>query len=341
MPITFVSMSFSGKTRRVVCRILTTTACNARCAYCYEKGALILRMEDETAEQAARFLALRAREAEAPVLLEWFGGEPTVHLSPADRICADLAEAGVDFRSSIVTNGLLADRCLEAGRNRLWNLKSAQITLDGPARFHESVKGFAPGSFDRILQNVQALTDAGIRVKLRLNLGENREELCALIDLLAELFSGNALLFPYVSPVYSAQREYGREAMESVLWLSDRLIAAGLSTKERLYSLRERKGRCFMMEPFGFTMAPDGRLYNCSHVMTEEQCVGSIFRYDPLHPARQAFLYPAADPACAACSAFSICKGGCRIGELGLAPMPQCHPYKNVLEELGNRHVQA
>ena len=38
--------------RRVVCRILTTTACNARCAYCYEMGATILQMGEETAEQA-------------------------------------------------------------------------------------------------------------------------------------------------------------------------------------------------------------------------------------------------------------------------------------------------
>jgi len=134
-PIIFASMFIASEPRRVVCRILTTTACNARCAYCYEKGVPVLRMAEETAEQAARFLAWQAKKAEVPVILEWFGGEPTLHLSPVDRICACLGGAGVEYRSSIVTNGLLANRCLAGDRSRLWNLKSAGLPWTAPLAF--------------------------------------------------------------------------------------------------------------------------------------------------------------------------------------------------------------
>ena len=323
-------MSIQNEARHVVCRILTTTACNARCEYCYEKGTAVLRMDEETAAQTASFLARRAMEAEGPVQLEWFGGEPTLHLRPADTICSVLREGGVPYRSSIVTNGLLADQCLLEGRTDLWNLKSVQITLDGPASFHERVKGFAPGSFDRILQNVQALTEEGIRVRLRLNCGDDPEPLYALIDLLADRFSGNARIFPYITPLYSGGKAYASEAIQRVMALNERLIAADLASEEQLYPRRERSSRCFMMTPLGFTVAPDGRLYNCSHIMTEEQCVGSVFCYDPMHPVRQTFLHPTEDPSCASCRAFPICKGGCRVGELKLAPMPRCHPCKDL-----------
>ena len=321
----------------LICRILTTTACNGHCSYCYENGTAILWMNDETAEGTARFLVERAREEQSDLQLEWFGGEPTLNLGAADRITSILWEARVPFISSVVTNGLLADQCLQAQRHRLLNLHMVQITLDGTERFHESVKGFPPGSFERVLRNVEVLAEEGIAVKLRLNYADNGEELHDLVDVLVDRFSGSRLIYSYVSPVCSGEREFSRQTMRDVLDLSDRLIRHGLASEERLYRLRERRERCFMMTPRGFTIAPDGRLYNCSHNMTVRQCVGSVFGYNPDHPARLAFLRTDSDSECIACDAFPICKGGCRIGELGLAQMYQCHPYKSVLDEIRSK----
>lgn len=315
-------------------RILTTTACNARCAYCYEKNAAILWMDNQTADETAHFLTERAKETEGSVSLEWFGGEPTLNLKAADRITARLRGTGVSCRSSIVTNGLLADECLQEHRIALWDLRLAQITLDGTARYHEAVKGFQPGAFDRILHNVSALADAGIRVKLRLNLADQADEIERLIDTLAERFSGSERILAYVNPIYPGERSYHKQTMLTVLRLNDKLLAAGLTAGRSPYDLNERSGRCFMMTSTGFTVAPDGRLYNCSHDMRKEQCVGSVRQYDPANPVRTAFLQEAPAPECVICKAFRICKGGCRIGELGFAQMPQCHPYKNVLSEI-------
>lgn len=315
------------------CRILTTTACNARCSYCYEKDTPVLRMNARTAEQTACFITDRLR-GYGTAHLEWFGGEPTLNPDAADLICRKLRDADIRYRSSIVTNGLLLHRCLTEERIALWNLRRVQITLDGPAREHEAAKQFPHGAFDRILDNAQACADQGLFVKLRLNYGGNDAALEELIDALHARFSGSERVRVYIAPLYSCERSFPRPLMLRALALSKRLTEAGLADPDALFNLRERDSRCFMMTPSGFTIAPDGNLYNCSHNMSAEQCVGSVWDYHASDPVRLSFLNCEPSRECLQCKAYPICKGGCRIGELGLAEMPQCHPYRSIFPEI-------
>ena len=57
--------------------ILTTTGCNARCYYCYEKGIKPQAMDIETAEKVVMFI--KDNYHNKPVHLSWFGGEPLNH----------------------------------------------------------------------------------------------------------------------------------------------------------------------------------------------------------------------------------------------------------------------
>lgn len=322
--------------RPLVVRILTTTACNASCAYCYERGVPISTMTADTARQTAAFIAERAVLADAGhVFLEWFGGEPTLNIEAINAICSALYAAGARYSSSIVTNGLLMDDRITQERIWLWRLDRTQITLDGPETTHESVKAFPPGSYHRIIHNIHILTEKGVRVKLRLNYAENDDAISQLIDDLREEFSGHENVSVYICPVYSQSKEYPRIVMQEVLKLQHRLVESGLATEKQLFALHERKNRCFMMTEGGYTIAPDGRLFNCSHNMTDKQCVGSVWAYNENNPVRRAFLSCAAMDECGKCAMFPYCKGGCRIAEMGLADMIQCHPYKAVLSELG------
>ena len=49
--------------------IFTTTACNASCAYCFEKGCDVLTMDDATAEKTADYI-LRTSRRNYPVTLK-------------------------------------------------------------------------------------------------------------------------------------------------------------------------------------------------------------------------------------------------------------------------------
>ena len=87
--------------------ILTTTDCNARCFYCYEKGRNRIPMQEETARKVVDFIIKNTPDKQ--VKLRWFGGEPLYNKEVISLICGELREAGIEFRSSMVSNGYLFD----------------------------------------------------------------------------------------------------------------------------------------------------------------------------------------------------------------------------------------
>ena len=87
--------------------ILTTTGCNARCFYCYEKGTKPVTMTAETADKVVRYIV--KHRGDEKVSLKWFGGEPLVNAKVIDQICTELCEQGVPFRSKMISNGYLFD----------------------------------------------------------------------------------------------------------------------------------------------------------------------------------------------------------------------------------------
>ena len=68
-------------------RILTTTACNARCSYCYENGAVLSTMDPDTAEKTAELIIRNYQTQPTDIVLEWFGGEPLLNPGPITGIC--------------------------------------------------------------------------------------------------------------------------------------------------------------------------------------------------------------------------------------------------------------
>ena len=85
--------------------ILPTTACNARCVYCYEEGLPVLSMSEETADKVVEFIE-KTRWQDTVTLL-WFGGEPLAGSKIISRICRGLREKCIPFRSQIITNATL------------------------------------------------------------------------------------------------------------------------------------------------------------------------------------------------------------------------------------------
>ena len=66
----------------LVFRILTTTACNASCSYCYERGTQLVVMNDDTAEQTAAFICEQVKAAGFEVKYPDPDADPPVEQSP-------------------------------------------------------------------------------------------------------------------------------------------------------------------------------------------------------------------------------------------------------------------
>ena len=66
-------------------RVWTTSACNARCYYCFEKGIATTKMTKETADQLVVFIDNMLNDGDK-LTFEWFGGEPLLNVEIIDYI---------------------------------------------------------------------------------------------------------------------------------------------------------------------------------------------------------------------------------------------------------------
>lgn len=109
--------------------IFTTTDCNARCFYCYQKGRPRIAMSERTALEAVSFIERRSRGNK--VLLNWFGGEPLHNKEVITIICTELGRKGIAYSSSMVSNAFLFDGETISQAKDEWGLTEIQVTLDG------------------------------------------------------------------------------------------------------------------------------------------------------------------------------------------------------------------
>lgn len=175
--------------------ILPTTACNARCFYCYESGVEHINMSKQTAEKLVAFI--KQHNGKKPIEIEWFGGEPLLCVERIDQICQLLKENGVEFYSTITTNGFLFNKELVSHAKTEWNLKSAQITVDGTEEVYNKTKAYVnvnESPYKKVMENIGHLLKDEITVKMRMNLSkENGEDLKSLIEDVGVRFKGEKI----------------------------------------------------------------------------------------------------------------------------------------------------
>lgn len=255
--------------------ILTTTDCNARCFYCYEKGRSRIPMTDRTARKVAEFI-LRNHSGEK-VHLRWFGGEPLYNKGVISLICGLLRDAKVDFRSSMVSNGYLFDDETIAEATCLWNLKKVQITLDGTEEVYNRSKAFIypDGSpYRRVLANIHRLLKAGIRVTVRLNIDRhNADDLFNLADFLVAKFGGDKLFTVYSHSLFdtgmsesavSHTEDQRRDLFEARMRLQEKLRKGKIAVEPELPN-KLKLHRCMADSDTNILVLPDGHLGKCEH----------------------------------------------------------------------------
>ena len=236
--------------------ILTTTDCNARCFYCYEKGRRRIPMTEETAEKAAAFIIKNCHGEKAK--LRWFGGEPLYNKGVISIICGRLREAGIEYRSSMVSNGFLFDDKTVADAIDLWNLKKVQITLDGTEEVYNRSKAFiyTKGSaYQRVLGNIHRLLDAGIRVTVRMNIDRhNADDLFNLADI--EVGSEETAV---------SHTDIQRQKLfEARMRLQEKLREGTIALESKLPD-KLKLNRCMADNDTSALILPDGHLGKCEH----------------------------------------------------------------------------
>lgn len=264
--------------------IFTTTDCNARCFYCYERGHSRIPMTEGTALRVAAFVAKHCGDKE--VELAWFGGEPLYNKAVIGIICRRLRELGVKYHSTMTTNGYLMDAATIKEARQDWLLRSVQITLDGTEEVYNRAKAYIyPGvnAYRKVIDNIHLMLKAGINVKIRLNADlYNADNLMQLADELDREFPDKRRLCVYSNPLFGScmkraainSEQSRKELFMKLRELHDKLYAARLAMRHDIeHSLK--LNRCMADRDASVTVLPTGHLGKCEHY-TDSNFFGHI-----------------------------------------------------------------
>lgn len=249
--------------------IFTTTACNASCSYCFEKGYNILTMSEKTAEDVATYI-LKSRTKSRTVNIEWFGGEPLCNKKVMTIICSILKENGVKYTSGITTNGSLLPECSDEELRDIWNVTHIQLTFDDVEDGYDNSKNLPRGTFDKLINSIERLEKLKIYIYGRVHYDPNKgKEACIrAIDTISR-FSN---VHPYVKLLYDIGK---KEYYDDLLELNDYVG----KYRNRIYTFPTvtKINHCMADTDKIVAITPEGKLSPCGHYPYGENIFGDIY----------------------------------------------------------------
>ena len=296
--------------------IFTTTDCNARCFYCFEAGRSRIPMSKETAQEVVGYILNHCNGKK--VSIRWFGGEPLMNQDAINIISQGLQDAGIEYKSSMVTNGYLFDDNTVNMAVNLWNLEKVQITLDGTEEIYNKIKAFVypdGNPFEIVLNNIQRVLDAGIHLSIRLNMDlYNADDLLQLTKALCARFAEYENLAIYAHHLFDTNKS-NAELHSEQEWAKRNVAMAHIEAVINQYNLSRgsrispkfKINNCMADSGHSVTILPDGHIGLCEH-HSDGEFIGHIesnqFDLDMV----KSFSEPVPEiPECASCFNYPDC----------------------------------
>ena len=262
--------------------ILITTACNARCYYCFEQGVKPVTMSKKTADDVVNFIVSHCGGKE--ITIRWFGGEPTIAVNRIDQICEGLNKKGISFSSLLTTNGYSLDENSILKAKLFWNLKFVTVSIDGTESTTNRIKAFVAACdnpYSVIMRNVGLFLEQKIYVGLRMNFNqENYEDFPRLLNEVYNRFGDNPYL--QITPHHINQYFGEEDGIDIEEWYSEKLFDFFCLAKKRgLYRNRTKLPRLFyqMCEAANddaITITPQGNLVSCGEQLGDDEVKGDL-----------------------------------------------------------------
>ena len=258
--------------------ILTTTACNARCFYCYEQNVKKEHMSVKTAEKVADYIISKSPKNRS-IELRWFGGEPLFNAKVINTICKKIGEAGIMYTSFFTTNGYLFDKDLIKKAKELWHITSCQITIDGTENVYNKAKNYiykdVASPYKRVIGNIEDLINNGVQVMIRMNVDlYNADDLKNLVFEVYQRFGNHPNLAMYCYPIF--ENEFYSRSDDDRSKVFDKMFEVEDVMDEcRMFygsSIRRgiRCGHCMVDNAKAVTISPKGDLGLCEHYVESE-----------------------------------------------------------------------
>ena len=259
--------------------ILPTTDCNARCHYCFENGHKITVMSIEMAEKVADYIIECSKDfpKDTRMTLRWFGGEPLYNMKAIDVICDKLTENGINFKSTIISNGYLFTEDVVNIAVEKWHMNHAQITLDGSNEVYKKTKNYIYNDKDpleTVMKNMETMVKHGFTISVRMNVDVfNGDDLKILVKKLFDRFGVNGKVSAYCHPVFETgfddetkrTPKDRKTVYEKTEALENYMIELGQRPTMRSLSKTVRNHHCMVDGGRAILILPDGKLGLCEH----------------------------------------------------------------------------
>ncbi len=315
-----------------------TYNCNLRCEYCWsdylfkEENTAVI---DEETVDAAFDAISHIPALESVSLMSLYGGEPFLPStrSVVQYILEKGSERGYHFHTN--TNGYYLKTFVPLLAQ--YNMAGVSVTLDGCADIHNArrKKSDGSGTFDQIVEGVDAALDAGISMGVRINVdAENIDHLPAFGDWIKEHGWAHQNVSFTVSPVrpgidnewrsHLTYSEMGKRIIDlmkdvlsffQIVGYSWEYTDEGYLPHTLLYST-ELKPRPFYCHAHyqGYIFDPFGDIYSCPRAVGDK--LFSIGRFIPELQFNETYEKwfnrdVLSIPTCRDCTLALLCGGGC------------------------------
>lgn len=332
--------------------ILLTTACNARCYYCFEKGIKPYSLTYDLCDAIINFIYERSNKQN--IRIGWFGGEPLLAFDKLKYINNGLEKKGLEVISHITTNGsLITDEIVEYSKQH--NIKYYQITLDDIGEKYNNIKNYVniDNAFNIVLNNLKKLIEADIGVSIRINYNVSEFDYARKIfETIKSLLEDRKNVYIYLAPlsIHGQKIEVtgGTHPYLKMLKFSshiDRKLPTWKDNNDLIpgnkllstYFLNPIGLACGMEKQDRIVINADGKLYKCHRLAGREgfSCGDVYTGIDVRSVEYQRFSNPIiGDEKCKKCSLLPLCHAGCKANKILYSECDNCSPIKNFVQDL-------
>lgn len=263
--------------------ILPTMNCNLSCPYCYAWRHQGETMSEETGNKVIEWIKRNIDPSKyKSASVSFCGGEPTltpsIILAFVRDISAHCKEIGVQFETSMITNGLrftaafakeVMDNNATPGRFQI------QITLDGPEPVHNSRRGARDGSnsYATILHNLRELAGLEpqyrnqLEIHLRINVDrQNVDSLMGLAEQIHPLMAPDGIVSNVTAcPTTIGCSPHDEFVLSRQEWLElmPPLWYRIADAYDIDISQQRNMSPCMEIKESGLVIGPDGSFYTC------------------------------------------------------------------------------
>ena len=312
--------------------ILPTTACNARCVYCFEQGRRQETMKPGTAEQVVQYIRETKGDGEIEIL--WFGGEPLAAVPIIDCICEGLRKNNILYWGNMVTNGSLITEEMADRMRDFWKIRNVHVSMDGKEEDYIARKRYVKGGdhYHTVLRNIRFLAERGIRVQVHCN--TDGDNLPGAGEFLADLAAAVPdkrnvdVCFFLLDQDLDTEREI--EVRRQMLEINDRIRSLGFPGKDSRLRLHGLRNYFCLADRGSIVIAPDGSLYACE-CCPENSRIGHLTERPDISEARKQFTrIERQQSECTTCPFLTVCTPY----EFCAPRSPRCRERRALLVEM-------